>query len=58
MLIGSDRGLGAVIMDRRYSDDVPTLFLAILLTGIIGYGVNWFLAVFETRARSLILFER
>ena len=41
MFIGSTDGMGKVIMDRRYSDDVPTLYSAIIVTGFIGYGINY-----------------
>ncbi len=40
MFIGSKSGLGRIIMDRRYSDDVPTLYAAIVITGLVGYLIN------------------
>ena len=40
MFIGSDGGLGRIIMDSRYGDNIPSLYGAILVSGIIGFGVN------------------
>jgi len=53
MLIGSETGLGAVIADRRYSDDVPVLYLAILLTGVLGFLTNACLEIFEFQFRKI-----
>ncbi len=47
MFIGSQDGLGRAITDLRYSDDVPSLYVAILLTGAIGYILNALLSVGE-----------
>lgn len=47
MLIGSNRGLGKVIADMRYTDDKGRLYAAILMSGVIGYGFNWVLAAIE-----------
>lgn len=41
MFIGSNRGLGRVINDLRFTDSIPTLYGALIVTGIIGYGFNW-----------------
>lgn len=51
MLIGSNRGLGKVIADMRYTDDTPRLYAAIVVAGGIGYVYNVFVAFAE---RTLI----
>lgn len=54
MFIGSKNGLGKVIMDMRYSDNVPTLYAAIVVTGIIGYVINVLLVGLENRMRAYL----
>ncbi len=49
MLIGSNRGLGKVIADMRYTDDTPRLYAAIVVAGAIGYFYNAFIAFAEQR---------
>lgn len=49
MLIGSNRGLGKVIADMRYTDDKGRLFAAILVAGVIGYLFNLLLRTLERR---------
>lgn len=52
MFIGSQDGLGKIIMDRRYSDDVPTLYAAIVMAGLLGYLVNLGLAALAYKVAS------
>ncbi len=47
MLIGSNRGLGKVIADMRYTDDTPRLYAAIVVAGTIGFLFNIILALSE-----------
>ncbi len=47
MLIGSNRGLGKLIADMRYTDDTPRLYAALLLAGLIGLAYNLGLALAE-----------
>lgn len=47
MLIGSNRGLGKVIADMRYTDDTPRLYAAIVVAGAIGFLYNAFVAFAE-----------
>jgi len=47
MLIGSNRGIGKVIADMRYTDDMPRLYAAMVMAGIIGYLYNLALAASE-----------
>jgi NitT/TauT family transport system permease protein len=49
MFIGSEDGLGKVIMDRRYSDNVPGLYAAIVISGLLGYLINLALAAVAGR---------
>ena len=49
MLIGSNRGLGKVIADMRYTDDTPRLYAAIVVAGAIGYFYNALVAFAEQR---------
>lgn len=49
MFVGGDGGLGRVIQDRRYSDDIPTLYAAIIVSGLVGYVMNLVFIVAETR---------
>jgi NitT/TauT family transport system permease protein len=49
MFVGGDGGLGRVIQDRRYSDDIPTLYGAIVVSGFVGYMMN--LAFIAAEAR-------
>ena len=54
MFIGSVDGLGKIIMDRRYSDDVPTLYAAIVMTGLVGYTINMIFVFIESKIKLLI----
>jgi len=47
MLIGSDTGLGHVIMDMRYTDDVPAVYAAIFCAGALGYLANQIVSLAE-----------
>jgi|SRR6266568_517568 len=47
MLIGSNRGLGKVIADMRYTDDTPRLYAALVVAGAIGFFYNAFVAFAE-----------
>jgi len=47
MLIGSNRGLGKVIADMRYTDDTPRLYAAIIVAGAIGFLFNVIVAFAE-----------
>ena len=47
MLIGSNRGLGKVIADMRYTDDTPRLYAAIVVAGAIGFFYNALVAFAE-----------
>ncbi len=49
MLIGSNRGLGKVIADMRYTDDTPRLYASLLITGVIGLAFNLMIAFLEKR---------
>jgi len=40
MFMGTDTGLGSVIMDSRYAGKIPTLYTAIFMTGILGFLLN------------------
>ena len=51
MFIGSGSGLGYVIQDRRYSDGVPEVYAAILVTGVVGFTFNSIFQGIETRLR-------
>lgn len=47
MFIGTDKGIGKLIMDKSYSDDRAGQFGVILLTGIIGWGLNKIIDFFK-----------
>lgn len=49
MLGGSNFGMGKVIFDTQYSDDRGALFASILLTGIIGWNLNYSLVFVEAK---------
>jgi NitT/TauT family transport system permease protein len=49
MLVGSNRGLGRVISDMRFTDDKPLLYAALITSGLIGYSFNAILALLERR---------
>jgi NitT/TauT family transport system permease protein len=40
MFIGSDNGLGKRIIDSQITFDLPQLYGTILVTGVLGYGLN------------------
>jgi NitT/TauT family transport system permease protein len=52
MFIGSGRGLGRIIMDRRYSDDVPGLYAAVFMTGTVGFLLNKAVLSVEQQLRA------
>jgi len=54
MSIGSASGLGSVIMDRRYSDDVPGLYGAIVMSGVIGYSINKVFVLLENHTGKIL----
>ena len=47
MLIGSESGLGHVIMDMSYTDDVPAVYGAIVCSGALGYLANEAVSIVE-----------
>lgn len=49
MFVGGDGGLGRVIQDMRYSDDIPTLYGAIIVSGLVGYIMNLMFIAAEMR---------
>lgn len=48
MFIGSENGLGKRIIDSQITFDMPQLYGTILVTGVLGYGLNLFFLVAET----------
>ncbi|MBS1983441.1 MAG: ABC transporter permease subunit [Bdellovibrionales bacterium] len=50
MLIGANRGLGRLIGDNRYTDDKPLMYAALVVSGLIGFGLNSLLIVAQRRA--------
>jgi len=49
MLIGAENGLGKVINDTQYSDAIPKVYCALIVTGLIGYLYNYILIVIERK---------
>lgn len=49
MFIGSDDGLGKRIIDSQITFDLPQLYGTILVSGVLGYGLNLFFLALETR---------
>lgn len=49
MFVGGDGGLGRVIQDMRYSDDIPTLYGTIIVSGLVGYIMNLMFIAAEMR---------
>lgn len=47
MFIGSENGLGKRIIDSQITFDLPQLFGTIMVTGVLGYGLNLFFLVTE-----------
>ncbi len=47
MFIGSDNGLGKRIIDSQITFDLPQLYGTILVTGVLGYGLNLFFLMLE-----------
>ncbi|MFB6181643.1 MAG: ABC transporter permease [Candidatus Magasanikbacteria bacterium] len=47
MLIGTQHGLGNEIIDAQTTYEISTMYAVILLTGIIGYGLNLFFNLLE-----------
>ena len=57
MFIGARSGLGWLIQDRRYSDAVPVVYGAILVTGVVGYLFNHALRRLEAWVRIVLVVE-
>lgn len=49
MFIGADDGLGKRIIDSQITFDMPQLYGTILVSGVLGYGLNLFFLTLETR---------
>lgn len=49
MFIGTNFGLGRRIIDSQLVYNIPEMYAAIILTGIIGYLINWFVLYFERK---------
>jgi NitT/TauT family transport system permease protein len=49
MFIGTTFGLGRRIIDSQLVYNIPEMYAAIILTGIIGYLINWFVLYFERK---------
>jgi NitT/TauT family transport system permease protein len=49
MFIGSEKGLGKVINDTQYSDAIPKVYCALIVTGIIGYLYNYLIILLEKK---------
>lgn len=47
MFIGSDNGLGKRIIDAQITFDLPQLYGTILVSGVLGYGLNLFFLSLE-----------
>lgn len=48
MFMGTETGLGSVIMDTRYSGRIPSLYTAIVMTGVLGFILNKMIGGVET----------
>lgn len=49
MFIGGDDGLGKRIIDSQITFDLPQLYGTILVSGVLGYGLNLFFLALESR---------
>ncbi len=49
MFVGTSAGLGRRIVDMQITYDVTGMYAAILITGILGYALNWMVAIVERR---------
>lgn len=49
MFIGTTSGLGRKIIDSQITYEIPTMYAAILLAGIVGYLLNLFFIILEKR---------
>ncbi len=49
MFIGTKVGLGRKIIDSQITYNLDTMYAAILLTGVIGYALNYFFIILEKR---------
>jgi NitT/TauT family transport system permease protein len=49
MFIGGDDGLGKRIIDSQITFDMPQLYGTILVSGVLGYGLNLFFLTLESR---------
>lgn len=49
MFIGTTSGLGRKILDSQMTYEIPTMYAIILLTGIVGYLLNFIFATTEKR---------
>ncbi len=50
MFLGSGSGIGKRILDSQLSYEIPTLYFYIILSGIVGYGLNRVLVRVEKKA--------
>ena len=52
MFMGTDIGLGSIIMDSRYAGKIPVLYTAIFITGVLGFALNRAANLLEKLASS------
>ena len=49
MFLGTQMGLGQMIYNAHLMYDIPTMYVGILVTGALGYGLNLVLLFIERR---------
>ena len=49
MFIGSNDGLGYLLVQSQMTFDMPTLYASIFCAGALGYGLNWLFLALERR---------
>lgn len=49
MFVGSTTGLGRRIIDAQITYEIPTMYAVILLTGIVGYALNFLFVLIESK---------
>lgn len=49
MFIGTNHGLGRAIIDAQITYEIPTMYAAIFLTGLIGYALNFLFLFLEKK---------
>jgi len=49
MFIGTSHGLGRSILDAQLAYKIPEMYVAIIVTGLLGYGLNQLLITIEKR---------